>query len=328
MRTVKARSYGVRNSGPTLITLPWGNHCLLQFLTALTLLVHSFPAIAGQNFRVPSQPRVGFSARVFPGVDQRDVKIAMELWTRELAHSMGIKAAVQTNIYKNSSDLLEAVKRGELILVTLPALEYLRIRDRAPMTPLIVSVSNAGNGRHFVLVARRDSGIRSLAHLRGKTISLLSSSKYEVSHLWLNVMLMREGFRGREAFFRQTKESTSASQALMAVFFKQADAAIISRAALETTTALNPQMGRQLGVVSESKSLLGDVSCVPNMVEEPLKRTIENAALHLHETTVGKQMFTLFQIDRTIPYIPAYLDGVTELLRERNALMAKQTKRR
>jgi phosphonate transport system substrate-binding protein len=240
---------------------------------------------------------------------------------------MGIKATSQTNIYKNTADLLDAVKKGDLIIVSLPALEYLQIRDRAPMAPLVVASSNAGKGRRFVLVVRHDSSIRSLADLRGKSITLLLSSKHEISQLWLSVMLLKEGFRDRDAFFRQTKESTSASQAMMAVFFKQVDAAIISRGAYETNTTLNPQMGKQLSIISESRSLLGDVTCVPDMVEEPLKRAIEKAALNLHESTVGKQMFTLFQIDRTIPFAPAHLDGIEELLRERDHLLAKRIKR-
>jgi len=305
-----------------------GKRRLIQLLAAVIFLLYAFPAAAGQNFKVPNPLRIGFSARVFPDVDQRDAKIAMELWTRELVRGMGLKTATQTIIYKNSRDLLEAVKRGDLTVVSLPALEYLQVRDRAPMAPIIVAGSNAGTGRRFVLVVRHDSGIRSLANLRGKSITLLLSSKHEISQFWLSAMLMKEGFRDRETFFRQTKESTSSSQAMMAVFFKQADAAIISRAAYETNTTLNPQMGKQLSIISESKSLLGDVTCVPDMVEEPLKRAIENAALHLHESALGKQMFTLFQIDRAIPFSPAHLDGVVELLRERDHLLAKQTKRR
>jgi ABC-type phosphate/phosphonate transport system substrate-binding protein len=90
---------------------------------------------------------------------------------------------------------------------------------------------------------------------------------------------------------------------------------------------LNPQIGRQLKVVAESKPLHGDITCIPTTVSENMKRTIENAALHLHETTSGKQMFTLFQIDRVIPFNPSYLSGLEELLRERDRLTTRRMKR-
>ncbi len=70
------------------------------------------------------------------------------------------------------------------------------------------------------------------------------------------------------------------------------------------------------------------MTCVPSSIDDRMKRSIENAALHLHETTTGKQMFTLFQIERTTLYRPAYMDGLIELIRERERLLAKAGNRR
>jgi ABC-type phosphate/phosphonate transport system substrate-binding protein len=272
---------------------------------------------------IPKVLRVGFSTRILSDIDPRDAQTAMELWTRELSRSMGIKAQPQTVIFRNSAEMLESLKKGALTIVTLPANDYLKFRDETRLTPSLVSSSNEGRGRAFVLITRRDSGIRTFADLQGRMILLLSPTKQEVSHLWLDVMLMREGKRDRSSFFRQVKEATSASQAIMAVFFRQADASIVSRGAFETGKALNPQIGSQLSIISESKPLIGDITCIPSSVNEKLKRSIEYAALHLHESAIGKQMFTLFQIERTIPFKPSYLDGVLELLRERETLLAK-----
>jgi ABC-type phosphate/phosphonate transport system substrate-binding protein len=303
----------------------------LKFL-ALTLaivLLGPVPFVfADQWDGLPTTLRVGFSARVFPDVDQRDAQVAMELWTRELARGMGIKTTPITTIYKNPDDLLEAVKRGDLTVVTLPAIEYLEIRDRAPMTPIIVASSNAGTARQYALIVRHGSGIRSISDLRGKTIIIPSSSKNEASHIWLHVLLMRAVKQDRTLFFRQVRESSAASKSILKVFFHQADAAIVSRGALETSNELNPQIGKELAVIAESKPLHGDITCVPTMVSEKLKRAITNSALHLHETSTGKQIFTLFQIDRVIPYQASYLEGLIALLREQAKLQSKSAIRR
>jgi len=301
-------------------------------LLALALAIVLFGPVpfvfANQWDGLPTTLRVGFSARVFPDVDQRDAQVAMELWTRELARGMGIKTTPITKIYKNPDDLLEAVKRGDLTVVTLPAIEYLQIRDRAPMNPIIVASSNAGNARQYALIVRRGSGIRSISDLRDKTIILPSSSKNEASHIWLHVLLLKEVKQDRTLFFRKVFESSAASKSILKVFFHQADAAIVSRGALETGAELNPQVGRELAVIAESKPLHGDITCVPTMVSEKLKRTIMNSALHLHETTTGKQIFTLFQIDRVIPYQASYLEGLIALLREQAKLQSKSALRR
>jgi len=277
---------------------------------------------------IPKVVRVGFSTRILSDIDPRDAQAAMELWTKELGRSMGIKTQPQTVIFRNTADLLEAVKKRELTIVSLTAIDYLKIHDEVGLTPSVVSKSNAGTARQFVLITRRDSGIRIFNDLRGRTILLLSPKKQEVSHIWLDVLLMREGKRDRASFFRQVKESPSASQAIMAVFFRQADAAIVSRGALEASKTLNPQIGSQLSVVAESKPLMGDITCIPITVDEKLKRSIVYAAMHLHESTVGKQIFTLFHIDRTILFQPSYLDGISELLREHAYLKTKTAKRK
>lgn len=300
---------------------------LLAFVLAIVLPGSVSFVYANQWESLPTALQVGFSARVFPDVDQRDAQVAMELWTRELARGMGVKTTAITKIYKNPADLLAAVKRGDLTVFTLPAIEYLQIKDRASITPIIVAASNAGTSRQYALIVKRCSGIRSISDLRGKTIVLPSLTKYEASHIWLHVLLMKETKRNSKGFFRQVYESSATSKSILKVFFNQVDAAIVSRGALETSKVLNPQIGRDLMVIAESKTLHGDITCVPSMIGEKLKNTITNSALHLHETTTGKQIFTLFQIDKVIPFNDANLAGLEELLRERDSLLSKEPKR-
>jgi ABC-type phosphate/phosphonate transport system substrate-binding protein len=299
---------------------------LLLIFSAILLipaLLHS----AEQEMKAPKSLRVGFSARVFPNVDQRDAKVAMELWTRELARGLGFRTQPQTTIFQRPAELMEAVNNGEMTVVTLPATEYLQIRSRVMMTPVIVEASNEGLSRRFQLIVRSNSGIRTVADLSGKSILIPLSTRHSASHLWLDVLLIKAGVGDRNSFFREVKES-SASQSIMGVFFKRADAAIVSRAALETSKSLNAQVTSQISVIAESKNLIGDVTCVPASVDEKMKSSIENAALHLHETPTGKQMFTLFQIERTTLFKQAYMDGLIELIREKERLPAKTGKRR
>ncbi|RQW87378.1 MAG: hypothetical protein EHM79_07915 [Geobacter sp.] len=296
----------------------------LALTMAIALLGLAQVTFADQSDSFPKILKVGFSAGVFPDVDQRDVQVAMQLWTKELARGMGIKADPQTVIYNRTEDLLAAVKKGELIVVSLPALEFLKIRRTAPLSPALVSLSNTGKMRQFILVTHRDSGFTSLRDLRNRSILIAARRKYSAGQIWLDVLLLQDGKKNPATFFGQMKESASASQAIMSVFFKKTDAAIVTRGTLETSAAMNPQLGRQLMVIAESRSFLGDITCIPDNVSERLKRSIENAAMHLHENTVGKQMFTLFQMDRAILFQPSYLEGLEELLKERDRLLAKK----
>ncbi len=113
----------------------------------------------------------------------------------------------------------------------------------------------------------------------------------------------------------------------MKVFFKQSDAAVVSRATLGTSIILNPQIGKKVMVIAESKGLLGNITCIPIKTESQTKRLLEETAFHLHETPLGQQIITLFQSGNIIPFNPSYLEGIEELLQEQEELQAKVKKK-
>lgn len=303
----------------------------MAIFTLLTgMLTSVMPACSESNVTSNRQAiiRVGFSSKMFPGNDKQDARLAMQLWSSEMSRSMGLEYSPQTVIYNNLSEMLQGLRKGNLHIISLPVLEYLKICDLVQLVPFTVASNQVGKARQFVLITRRDSGIRTFADMRGKSLLYLPSENHEVSHIWLDVLLMKAGKSDRDSFFRLASESPSASKAIMSVFFKQADGAIVNRGALDASASLNPQLVSQLTVIAESKPLMGNVTCVPQYVDDELKRTIQKAALHLHEKATGRQIFTLFRVDRAIAFNPSHLDGIVELLRERDNLLAKQGKRK
>jgi ABC-type phosphate/phosphonate transport system substrate-binding protein len=292
---------------------------VLLFCTAL---LRPYELHSAQDSKQPSIIKAGFSTRIFPDVDQRDMKIALDIWTREIARNITGDYELKSEFYSNLGYLQAAVRRGELTLIVLPVLDYLKIRDTLPMTPVVTASIDAAGKRKYVLITRKDSGLKSVSDLRNRSIMLPASARNESSLLWLDVQLQRTGNRNRKVFFRQIKDYATASQGIMAVFFKQSDAALVRLSALETAISLNPQIGRQVNVISESKSLHGDVTCIADQVDDKLRSSIVDAALKLHESATGKQLMTMFQVEKAVPFNPKYLDGVLELVRERDRLSA------
>jgi ABC-type phosphate/phosphonate transport system substrate-binding protein len=303
-------------------------------LLLLTVLASSFGALAQpvsgaekQDSGMPKVLRVGFSSNIFTDVDTRDAQVAMELWARELARGAGITQASVT-ILHTPEELSTAVRKGSLDIVTIPALEFIRLRDTLQLLPAFVASNHVGRAREQILIVSRKSGIRKFADLRGKTIDLLPEKRYEPAHIWLEILLAKEGKGSLSAYFHKLNKTPNASQAIMRVFFGKVDATIIHRGSFETAKTLNPQLGQQLLVIAESKSIIGDVSCIPASISMKLRHAMENAAAHLHENAMGRQMIALFQIDRVIPYQAFYLDGLTALLDEQANMKAKPAKRR
>jgi ABC-type phosphate/phosphonate transport system substrate-binding protein len=285
---------------------------LIAVLVGTALLCWEASALAESDSGMPKVLKVGFSSRVFPEVDNNDAKVAMELWAKEISRGAGIPAT-RVTIFRDPAEWLAELRRGGLHIITLSPLEYMRYRDKAQLIPSYIATNKTGASMDQLVIVNRKSGIQSVHELRGKSFAILSPLKYEAPLLWLDLLLKKQG-SDRNTFFRQVKEFPKASQAIMATFFGQTDGCLVSRGAYEICKTLNPQLGKELLIVAESKSLMGDITCVPANIGDILKAAMTSAALHLHESIVGKQILTLFQIDKVVMFKSSDLDGITELL--------------
>jgi ABC-type phosphate/phosphonate transport system substrate-binding protein len=264
--------------------------------------------------------RVGFSSKVFTDVDIRDAQVAMDIWAREMNRIIGVETQARATIFTAYPVMVEAILRHEIDMIALPALDFLRFQGKIPCEPAFVSANQLGEKQERLLLARKDGGISRIDHLKGKTLTIPALWKDEISALWFETFLAREGLPDMKNFFGTIKEVNKASQGIMSVFFKQADAALVTRSVFELMTQLNPQIGEALSVVARSNPYLGYISCFHKNVDRNLRQFILERAVKLHDAPNLKQMFTLLQTDRIVHFRPDHLESLAELWKQsRNA---------
>lgn len=302
--------------------------CTVAAATLLIALFLTMPAAAEPGDDLPKVLRAGFLARVFIDVDYRDTKAATELIAREISHNLGLSETPRIIVYPNLKSMTDAVRRGDVDMATLPSIDYLRVRDTGLLVPAVVGSHNNGRGSRFVLIARHDSGMRSVADLRGKTILLLPEHKHEASTIWLDILIMKEAKTQRRNFFSREKESSRVSLSIMGVFFRQVDAAVVTRAAYDTSKLLNPQLERELIVIRESNDLADGVTCFSAAISAKSRDSLLKAILKVNETARGRQLYTIFHTSGTTPFKLSNLAGLEHLLRERDLLATKTATRK
>ncbi|NVN91763.1 MAG: PhnD/SsuA/transferrin family substrate-binding protein [Desulfuromonadales bacterium] len=300
----------------------------LVILLGAILWVSPGYAAAEKNDGANKVLRTGFLQRVFYDIDPRDAKAALEVQSREISRSLGLNTPPQVLMFADMTAMTDALRLGELELATMPTVEYLRIRDSVPLIPSFVAASNNGQGTRYVVIARKDSGIRSFSDLKGKVILLPPMIRHELSHIWLDVLLMKTGKGNRDVFFKQVKESPKVSHAIMAIFLRQANAAIITRAGLDTSRKLNPQLETQLTVLTESRNLSDGITCLIPTTPEKFRDKLSKAIFRLNDSSGGRHMFSIFQSSGIAPFKPTFLEGLEELLLEYNHLKLKVAKRK
>jgi ABC-type phosphate/phosphonate transport system substrate-binding protein len=279
------------------------------------------PAAAEAAEVTPKVLRAGFLLSEFSEMDPRDAKAALELQARRVSRSLGYISDAQVTIFPNLQSMSVAVRRGELELVTMPSIEYLKLRKTTPLIPSFVASNNGGQGTRYVIITRKDSGIRSFADLKGRSLLLpfLASHAQDPGQLWLEVLLLKAGNGGRGSYFSQVKEAPRMFNGIMAVFLRQADAAVVTRQGLDTSRQLNPQLA-QLNVVAESRPLSDGVTCLNPRTPENLRNRLYQELLRLNDTSEGRQMYTIFHVSGMTPFTAACLEGLEELVNDHDRL--------
>jgi phosphonate transport system substrate-binding protein len=149
----------------------------------------------------------------------------------------------------------------------------------------------------------------------------MSKDQSRTLHMvWLETLLMREGFRRAEEFFSSVREVRRPSQAILPVFFKQADACLTTRRSFDLACEMNPQVGMELMVLAQSPDLAGGVIVFRPTYEEKHKELMMEVLEKLEEDPQGKQLLKLFRMSRLHPFKPEYLMTVETLFRQHDTL--------
>jgi ABC-type phosphate/phosphonate transport system substrate-binding protein len=302
--------------------------CYIGLLLAGTLCPLPDCVSAEQNVDGTRVFRAGFLQRGFSAVDPRDAKAALEVHAREISRLLELKTVAKVVMFADMASMANALRNNNLDLASIPTIEYLRIRESVSLIPSFVGIYKNGPGIRYVVITRKDNGIRSFPDLKGRSILLPPVATSEPCHLWLDVLLLKAGKGGRDTFFNQVRESAKISNSVMAVFLRQADAAIITRSGLDTNLDLNPQLGTQLIALAESPNLSDNVICMMPGTTEEFRNNLYKALLRLNESKSGQQVYTMLQSTGISPYKPEHIKELNDLLQEHKQLKAKNTKRK
>lgn len=302
----------------------WGAGAVALFLVLTGGAVHaeSNTGLAGvENTGELSRLSIGFSKNVFFDVELNDALAATKVWAEHVVRRTHPSAQVSAAIFPDHAALELALEQKAVDIVALLTMEYLELKDLLPLMPVMVTEVRAGVYERFVLLVRADRRECNIPSLqKGKII--IEGVRGELPLLWLDTMLLAQGFPEARSFFSTLTLSTKAADTVLPVFFNQADCCVVSCSAFETVTELNPQIGRELNAVITSPGLLVGVICYRRDFPEPHKAELKKTMAEMHTDPRGSQLVTLFRVEKLSPFSPDLLGSVEALQREHISLQA------
>lgn len=277
--------------------------------------------------RKPAPLLVGYSTKVFVDVDLEDAKVVTKLWTDILTKQSGYEAGATVTIYQDLQTLEKDVKAKKTDLLIVTAHEYVEIAPRVTADPITVSESDGGIYEEMVLLARKGRDVSHFSDLKNKPIVAPKGLFMTACQLWLETSLMREGILSPRTYFSALKEVQKPSQAVLQVFFQQADACIVNRNAFSMMGELNPQVAKELVPLLTGPGIPGGVAFVRADLDEQQRKDITKTLTSMHTTPQGKQLLTFFRKKKLVPFKTEYLRAIGDLVREHRDLQIRLAKK-
>ena len=145
----------------------------------------------------------------------------------------------------------------KLDFAVMTSVDYLRMAAILKVKPEMARFRNGKATIKYLLLRNSDSQNQELVTLKNKNLAVLKTD--QLGLLFLNTQLLKAKLPEADRFFSSIQGKNKESQAILAVFFGQADACVVSDVGFSTMVELNPQVGRKLQVISESPDFIQTV---------------------------------------------------------------------
>ena len=229
---------------------------------------------------------------------------------------------VRTSVAQDYQALVEATRSGKLDFAWLSPVSYVEAHDQAGAQVLLKSVRGAGPYYWAAFVVRKDSGIKSLNDMRGKSIAWIDPTS-AAGYTFPKATLIAKGIDSDKFFGKQTFAGKH-DAAVLALLNGSVD--VIATFSNNTkgdsgawTQFLKPEQAAQLQPVVYSKPIPGDTLSVRDAYQKDCASVVTRvraAIIGMKSDPAAKGMLqNLYRIDAMVPAKDSDYDVVRQAIK-------------
>ena len=259
--------------------------------------------------------RVGMTRSAAEG-NINDVKAATKVWIEGIVDELDLRKMVSADVrvFDDSEGLGREVAAGLVDVIVLSTPDFLAFGGSAAMDKIFAYEKGGTTLEQYIVLARKEAGIRTLADLRGRSISMLRSIRLSLAEPWLDQELAGAGLPPLRRHVGDLVQEEKATRCVHSVFFRKRDACVVNALAYRTICELNPQIGRDLVTVAASPSYVPSLIALRRGYTSSLRPDLERAIREVHKTPRGQQILTVYMIDRLVEVQLQALESARALL--------------
>jgi phosphate/phosphite/phosphonate ABC transporter binding protein len=252
-------------------------HCRRIALTLIAaLLFASGPAAA------PAQDR-DLSFGFTPVLSEAEMRAEFEPLMSYLSEALGRKVTLY--IAKNYGDLRTQMEAGAVDIGSFSPFAYVDATRGGKIRIIAQSILDGSATYRGLIIARKDSGLRSVADLEGKRFAFVDA-KSASGYVYPRAMLVEKGVNP-ERYFKETIFAGGHDKVITAVLERRVDAGAIYDGSLGVAKTKGLPVD-ELATLSSTDPIPHDAIAVRLGMDESLLRKIQTALVDLDKSPAGR----------------------------------------
>lgn len=215
-----------------------------------------------------------------------------------------------TGIFRSTEELRTLSDEGIADVAIMHPLEFLQIEGRTSLVPAFTASRNGQTEYSLLLLVAADSEFETVGSLKNRKVVIEALQRGTVPDLWM-LSLCEEAAENGVPIAVNRRIVAKPMQAVLAVYFGQAEACIVGKEGYQQLIEENPQVGYDLRTITEVEGMCRTVICV--QPDHPAIDKINEVVLTLHDTPQGSILLNMFSVDQLLPLEPKHLTGVRRL---------------
>lgn len=270
----------------------------------------------------PYQLIAGSSALGLRENDKQTLNLGFKKVFNELLSSSDVTCDFQS--FDSSEELAAAISKNQVNAFFGSPIEFLRSEPFLLSSPIASGVYGNQLKYKILLLVRKDSGIKALEQLQGKKLSTQKWVARDMEGLYLETLLLEHKLPTVKRFFSQIQNNETTNSALVDLFFKKVDAALVNESQYEVAAELNPQLRAQTQILEASEPYIIFVTAFTKSMPEQKITDIKNSLFSVEKTSAGRNVLRLMKAQGFQEISVTELDNVRALITKNQRLKTQK----
>ncbi|MCK9295501.1 MAG: phosphate/phosphite/phosphonate ABC transporter substrate-binding protein [Desulfobulbaceae bacterium] len=198
--------------------------------------------------------------------------------------------------------------------------------DELKLEPVVnpVNLNGESSSQGYIFV-RKDSGIRNVNDMRGKSIVFVDPATME-GYLFPLAYLQQHGVTDMNGFFNRFYFSGSHVSAIFAVLDGRADIGAAKNTVFNRLVGNDPSIGQELAIIAQSPKAPEITLCIRQEIDPDLRARLAAVLLQMDKTAEGRKVLQQFNAIRFVKSSRADFGGIEAMEEQARAAIAEHVK--